>query len=121
MKRADPEHHAQAAVFSWAKMMEAREPRLWLLHAIPNGGDRDVRVGAKMKREGVKRGVPDIHLPVRSGRHIGLYIEMKAKGRKTTDDQKEWLAALRNEGHLTRVCFTSHEAIETLSQYLNLS
>ncbi len=63
-------------------------PSLSLMHAIPNGGARGndsqtnkIR-GAMLKAEGVKKGVPDIFLPVPLNGYHGLYIEMKVADKK---------------------------------------
>jgi len=89
------EHWEQVQLFSWAENL----PELELMHAIPNGGKRDIRVALKLKEEGVKAGVPDICLPVpRSGKH-GLYIELKRrKYGRVSADQLKWLEALSHQG-----------------------
>lgn len=77
----DPEHQLQAELVAWAALEQNRHPELALLHAIPNGGKRTIRVAAKMRAEGQKAGVPDLFLPVaRSGLH-GLYLETKVDTR----------------------------------------
>ena len=58
--RRDGEHVEQAALFRWAEFARARLPELTLLHAIPNGGHRHKATAARLKAEGVKRGVPDL-------------------------------------------------------------
>ena len=67
----------QEAVIAICKIMENRYPELKLLHHCPNGGKRDRVSAAVMKRQGVKAGVPDLHLPVPKGQYASLYIEMK--------------------------------------------
>ena len=66
----------QYAVMLWSQQPEIRKkwPELELLHHIPNGGSRDVVEAAHMKRQGVKSGVPDLHLPVPRGGYASLYI-----------------------------------------------
>ena len=54
------ESQEQKALFQWAGLAEQKYPELKLLHHIPNGGIRDIRTAANLKKEGVKRGVPDI-------------------------------------------------------------
>ncbi|MCK5602555.1 VRR-NUC domain-containing protein [Candidatus Pacearchaeota archaeon] len=92
------------------------------MYAIPNGGLRNKVVAAKLKREGVKAGVPDVCLPVRSqcGTYIGLYIEMKAKGGRVRSNQKDWLEALAVAGHKTVVCWNWTEARTVIEQYLDI-
>ena len=52
----------QEAVITICKFMENRYPELKLLHHCPNGGKRDRVSAAVLKRQGVKAGVPDLHL-----------------------------------------------------------
>lgn len=117
--RVPTEHDEQVAVFRWAAWAQREYPELSLLHAIPNGGQRHVIVGRKMKHEGVKRGIPDMFLPVPRRGHHGLYIEMKRrKGSSLTADQKTMIAALRDQGYAVEVCRGSDEAVAILQQYL---
>lgn len=77
-------------------------PCLRLMYHVPNEGKRTKATAAKMKRIGLKKGVPDICLPVARGGFHGCYIEMKAVGGKATKEQCEYLDALRLEGYLAR-------------------
>lgn len=114
------EAQEQKALFQWAGYAEQQYPELKLLHHIPNGGKREARTAANLKKEGVKAGVPDICLPVARGQYHGLYIELKAGKNKTTAKQKEWLNALNQEGYATKVCYGWSEARETIEKYLGL-
>ena len=69
----------QSFVIKWTEQPSIRSqwPELKLLYHIPNGGTRDPIEAKHMKEQGVKRGVPDLHLPVARGKYHGLYIEMK--------------------------------------------
>lgn len=93
---------------------------LALLHAIPNGGQRHKAVAGKMKAEGVKRGVPDVCLPVPRGPWHGLYIEMKKAGelKSTSDDQRFWIRNLRLLGYYAVVRDSWHTAAATIQEYL---
>ena len=114
------EAQEQRALFQWAGYAEQQYPELKLLHHIPNGGKRDVRTAANLKREGVKAGVPDICLPVARGQYHGLYIELKTVKGKVQKNQKEWLNALNSEGYATKVCYGWLEAKEAIEKYLGL-
>jgi hypothetical protein len=117
---AASEHDEQKALFEWAAWLTPSYPELRLLHAIPNGGYRMVWTGVRLKEEGVRRGVPDVCLPVaRQGKH-GLFIELKAQRGKVRDEQKEWLAALNEQGYLAVVCWGADEAIATIKDYLGM-
>lgn len=118
------EHNHQVALFQWASISEGRYPELTMLYAIPNGGHRDIRVAAKMKKEGVKRGVLDINLDVaRFGFH-GLRIELKApyeKGQprtKPTKEQSKWIEKYAENGYLSVVCWGWESARDQIEAYL---
>jgi hypothetical protein len=115
------ESQAQAAVFKWADMHRNKYPSLRMMFAIPNGGKRSIITATIMKREGAKRGVPDIILLHPSGPYHGLAIEMKKeKGGTVSPEQKEWIKNLTDEGYKATVCRGSTEAIETIKNYLEL-
>ncbi len=121
--RRETEHYHQCAVIEWARLHETKWPALRLLHAIPNGGARHPAVAAKMKREGVRPGMPDLHLPIAAHGYNGLYIEMKAPSRRsaTTTAQREIMALLVDAGHRVEVCDSQDEAIALLRWYVGES
>lgn len=112
------ESEEQAALFRWAAMAQKIHPELELLHHIPNGGLRSKSTAARLKREGVKSGVPDLCLPVPKGPYHGLYIEMKRKGNAPTPNQKHWLRALGHQGYHIAVCYSWQEGKDVIIQYL---
>jgi hypothetical protein len=98
--------------------MAKQYPELDMLYAIPNGGLRNVIVAKKLKAEGVKRGVPDICLPVaRHGLH-GLYIELKTENGVVSDDQSNWYAMLSEQGYRARICRGAEQSIAAIKFYL---
>ncbi len=113
------ENQEQAAIFEWAALMERKYPELRLLFAVPNGGYRPPKTAAILKATGVKSGVPDICLPVPRGEHHGLYIELKRrKGGALSANQRIWLNALTEQGHMAVCCKGADEAIRTIERYL---
>lgn len=119
-KTVPTESEEQKALFEWAALMEGKHPELRLLYHIPNGGLRNKAVAERLTAEGVRRGVPDICLPVaRKGFHA-LYIELKRqKGGKTSDEQKDWIKHLNVQGNLAFVCRGAAEAIGVIERYLS--
>ena len=113
------EHDEQAALFRWAEMMKRKYPELELMYAVPNAARRSPRQGAWMKAEGMKAGVPDVHLPVAAGGYIGLWIELKAGRNKPTDAQARWHEALRALSHKVCVCYSAQAAWEEITRYLD--
>lgn len=90
-----------------------------LLFAIPNGGERNIIVAARMKKEGVRAGVPDLFLAVPSGECHGLFIEMKKpKGGRVSDAQKGCIGLLNETGYKAVVCNGCDAAIKEIMGYL---
>lgn len=115
------EHEHQTTVFQMIRLHQRELPELGLLFAIPNGGYRPLTTARALRAEGVQSGVPDLMLAVaRQGFH-GLFVEMKVKPNKTTVDQQEWIAALRNQGYRCEVCYSWIEAVQTIWEYLGRS
>lgn len=116
------EEMEQTALLDWAQRLSlAACPELKLLHAIPNGGRRSKSEAARMKRAGVKAGVPDLCLPVaRNGCH-GLYIELKRRmGGRISPKQMEWLYDLTEQGYRCMVCEGWEEAAREISDYMGI-
>ncbi len=67
----------QAKLFKWIEWVRDFIPEVNMLYHIPNGGKRNEREAAALKRQGVRAGVPDLCLPVAKGKYHGLYIELK--------------------------------------------
>ena len=84
------EEAEQTAVIEWATIMEKQFPELALLHHCPNGEARNPIIGAKLKRMGVKAGVPDLFLPVPRGGFHGLWIEMKRRKGGRVSEGQDW-------------------------------
>jgi hypothetical protein len=109
--RSQPEAAEQRALAQWLDLTGA----LWC-HP-PNGGARDARTGAELKRQGVKRGVPDaLIFDVPPGlRFVGVAVELKAgRAARPSPWQERWHERLRRAGWLVIVAHSASEAIQTL-------
>lgn len=101
------EHEHQKALIQWAwrtrlpaaSDVDAGAMLAWYLLAIPNGGARSVREGARLKAEGVKPGVSDLLLPLRRQGKAGFWLEMKAPKQRPTKSQREWLSRMDLAGY----------------------
>lgn len=113
------EAQEQRFLFKWANLAQQQYPELALMYHVPNGGKRDPKTAANLKKEGVKAGVPDICLPVARNNFHGLYIELKTSKGKLSTKQKNWLNDLDREGYATKVCFGWLEAREVIEGYLS--
>jgi hypothetical protein len=87
-------------------------------HAIPNGGLRNKRTGAKLKRLGTKAGVPDLFFCSPQQGYPGLYIEMKRlRGGRLSPEQKRWIDRLTKQGYKVATCEGAQAAKKTIMDY----
>lgn len=86
----------------------------------PNGGRRDRGTAIKLKRQGVKPGVPDVLIFEPKSIYHGLAIELKIPGGIVSIHQATWLKALSDRKYKTSVCFSLDEAIDVINEYLKL-
>ena len=114
------EQQEQIALMQWAELNSGKHPELELLFHIPNGGKRGAKEAAIFKAAGVKKGVPDLCLPVARNGYHGLYIEMKRiKGGAVQPTQIRWARDLERQGYAVALCKGWREAVEVLEEYLN--
>jgi len=117
--RKQEEDKEQEAIFQWVRLFSHQMPELSLLFAIPNGGHRNAWIGAALKRQGVKAGVPDMMLPVSRGGYHGLFIELKkGSGGQIKNQQKLFIAAVKEQNYLAVVAYGEKEATQILKEYL---
>ena len=112
----------QAALFLWSALPEikAKYPEFErLLFAIPNGGERNKIVAAKLKATGVKAGVHDIMLCVARGGYSGLWVELKKIGGKPKKEQLEFMAAVRTQGFAACVVEGWEAARDALTSFMD--
>lgn len=115
-RSACSEHDLQTECVRWLRY---QYPQV-LCYAIPNGGQRNAVVAAKLKAEGVVSGVPDLHIPVPRGGYASLYIEMKnGKAGRLSDHQKEIIPRLQAYGNKVVVCRNFEEFKQEVEEYLD--
>lgn len=112
------EAQEQKAVFEWSMYNRAKYPELALMFHIVNEGKRDAITGRHLKQQGMKKGVPDICLPVARKGYHGLYIEMKRKNGRPSPEQLWWQDRLREQKYKAEICHGWEEAVEVLEDYL---
>ncbi|MCU4608193.1 VRR-NUC domain-containing protein [Acinetobacter ursingii] len=119
--RVPTEDQEQITVMSWAHRVKFKDGRLsdYLFH-IPNGGSRNIIEATKLKKMGVKAGVPDLQLIVPNGQAHRLWIELKAQKGKLQPSQQIMIQRLEAQGYLCKVCFGADEAINEIKKYLML-
>ena len=91
-----PEAQEQISLFVMIDLMTNRFPELKCCHHVPNGGQRSAATAGRLKSEGVRPGVPDIHLPA----------------------QECMIEALQAYGNRVEVCYGWATAWDVLLEYM---
>ena len=113
---SESQEQAQFVAY-WRTVGQRLAPNV-VLASIPNGGARSAVTGARLKREGVVAGMPDmVLLCARCGRH-GLFIEMKTARGRVSEAQRNLFPLLEAQGYGVAVCHGWREAAETVEAYL---
>lgn len=113
------ESEMQQSVMAEVDLKASYDERYRYIFHVPNGGKRNVIVATKLKREGVRAGVPDlICLLARHGYH-GLVMELKVGDNDTSAAQDKWLKWLANAGYCACIVRNDPaEAMRILEWYL---
>jgi len=124
----ESEFSHQCAIMCWAANNADKWPELAWYHSITNEEKTgSAIVGARAKVSGRKKGVVDTMLPVRRGNYAGLYIEFKKPSQKpknktskggVSDEQKEFMKFVQEQGYGAIVCYHWEEARDMLIRYL---
>lgn len=113
------EYDEQAALIEWADLASKKWPELRWLHASNNGVRVPIGTAIKMKKAGMKAGIPDLALPCSRVGYHGLYIEMKrVKGGRVDPEQEVCHAFLRDAGYHVVVCKGWEAAKAEILDYL---
>lgn len=108
------ETQEQKQLIQWCRT----DPRYQYLFHIPNetvGGQGWI---IRNRQLGVKSGVPDLFYPVPMGGFHGLFIEMKTKTGRVSQEQKKWIAALETFGYKCVVARGWEDARQALEEYV---
>ena len=116
LRIAMSEHQEQVMLITWFRMQYPKYAKyLW---AIPNGGSRHIVAAVKLKAEGVMAGVSDLFLMIPKDGWHGLFIEMKVRGGKLSDSQKEFMGLATLMGYQAVVCYGFESAKDAITEYL---
>lgn len=103
----------------WDVWSEAHGVDHRTLFSIPNGSHKSPAAAMKFKREGLRKGVPDLMLARPSGGFSGLFIELKRlRGSTTSPEQLEMIQLLLEQGYRTVVCKGFEAARVAIEEYL---
>lgn len=124
---AGSESNFQKSAIKLVRSVAKCDPRL-VAH-IPNGGQRTIMAGARLKAEGVVAGYPDIMVFAEEEvfaaierdedpyRYNGLAIELKVWPNKPQPDQIEVHDLLRGQGWHVVVCYGLGEVEQVTREY----
>ncbi len=147
------EHDEQVTFFAWVRLNREFAPdaqvrkAMRLCYAVPNGAHMSKAQAAKMKAEGLTKGILDINLDCSSwgwlsadgkflngdknidnkeiekddynfAHYHGLRIEMKFGKNKLTPEQTEIKELLERAGFKVAVCYSAVEAVRAVYEYL---
>jgi hypothetical protein len=85
---------------------------------VTNEGMIPVHYRAKLKRKGLKKGVPDILIFEPNKYFVGLAIELKANYNKPSPEQVDWIAQLGAFGWRATWSNSLDEVINIIDRYL---
>lgn len=120
-KRTTPEHDLQKELFSWVRGIgRAIFPELHMYHSETSGQPRNGGQLRYYKDEGLETGYPDTCLHIARGGYCGLWIELKAPGKRkgVRPDQEQRLGQLQLGGHLVFVLDDLEEIKSVLQHYI---
>lgn len=93
-----------------------REQRGILFSHLAQNTPTTLEAAARLRAEGVRRGVPDYLIVSKTDPERHVFIELKRrKGGKVSKDQQQWLCALGNYAH---VAYGWHEAKDIVERYV---
>lgn len=124
LRRIEPtEHQIQSAIVEWANFTKIPKGVTFIgeyLIAIPNGGYRNKKEAAILKKEGVTAGVSDMFLALPNKVYNGLWIECKSMGGRVSNYQLEWMDKMKKEGYDAKVVSKVDTGIQAIKDYLGI-
>jgi hypothetical protein len=106
------EHSLQVQVL---KEFEVRKARDVNILALANAGHRSLRMGARMKAEGLQAGAADLCIMLPGGKVA--WLELKTSVGRQSIAQKGFESKCRRLGHPYAVARTLDEAFDALKQW----
>ena len=76
--------------------------------------------GGRLKKAGVKSGVPDCLIFEPSGDYCGLAIELKVGRNKPSDTQIQFMLDMEKKGWKTAICWDLDSVISLVDEYLKI-
>lgn len=114
------EHQHQVRVVAWWDKIGSRQFGLptYALFAVPNAAKRSPQLGAYMKAEGLRAGIPDLILAVPRQGKPGMLLELKREDGRLSESQIDVQAWLILQGYEVKTCKGADLAIYEITRYL---
>ena len=114
------ERKHQQSLIKWSQQPRVREkwPELKLMYHVPNERYCTPAQGKQLKLSGVRKGVPDLCLPVARKDYHGLYIEMKTETGRESPEQVWWREQLTEQGYFVEACHGWESAVRVVEWYM---
>jgi hypothetical protein len=110
--RNQEEHRLQVAICKWLDLTQE-----FPFFAIPNGGQRSLLVGIKLKMEGVKSGVADMFWMLSNENWKGLFVEVKIAKGVQSPNQKEFQKIAIEHKYYYAIVRSIEDCQELLKKY----
>lgn len=122
MKKQLTEYEEQCCVIDWVDRHINEYPDLRMLMVGLEGIRLPIGLAMKAKRAGMRKGFPDLHLPV-SRKHGGrvfhsMFIEMKVKGGVLSSDQIIMMDLLEDADNYVLLCVGAVATVQAIKDYL---
>jgi len=114
MARKYPEDDLQMAAARYLDLIGAK----WF--HVANERKTTRQAGQRLKKKGVKSGIPDIIILDQKKGFTGLVIELKIKGNYTTENQKKWLKTFKGLNYMAVVAYNMDEVIDVVNNYFSI-
>ena len=118
IRRLQPETLEQIAVMEWLRWTH---PDIvdCVMH-IPNERKQNKIWGLVLAHMGVLPGASDLFIAVPRKMFHGMFLEMKTKKGRLTENQKTFLQDMKSQGYHASAAYGSDDAIYQINNYLKL-
>lgn len=117
IKKLQPETIEQITVMDWLRWKHPLIVKL-TMH-IPNERKQNKIWGLVLAHMGVLAGASDLFMAYPRKNYHGLFLEMKTKKGRLTDNQKTFLSDMSEQGYLAEVAYGAEHAISIIEKYLS--
>jgi hypothetical protein len=110
------EHEIQS---EFVRLIQEQYPDI-LFCATVGGARMRISEAKKIKKQGYKKGIPDILFYEARQGYFGLAIEVKKKGGRPSPFQIQWRDDLLRRGYQSAICKGLDECVEVFNTYFKL-